>query len=236
MLIIVPSASFFPEATITGTDLSPVQPTLVPKNVHFLVDDATEDWLWGPNHFDLVHLAHMGGSFPSPKDIMRMASIHIKPGGYLEWHEIDPRAMCDDNTMPPANPDGHSEYPIHDWVDLNEQAGKAMDPPRPFRIAHKLAHWMKETGYVDVEERIIKIPMNQWPRDPRLKNVGSWTELVWAEGLAGFTYKPFLTLGWSKTEIEVFLVSVRDSIRNRRIHAYNNLHIVTGRKRQPGEQ
>lgn len=57
----VPSAALFPEATITGTDLSPVQPNDVPENVHFLVDDATEeDWMWVPNHFDLVHLANMG--------------------------------------------------------------------------------------------------------------------------------------------------------------------------------
>jgi hypothetical protein len=53
----VPSAALFPEATITGTDLSPVQPNDVPENVYFLVDDATgEDWMWVPNHFDLVHL------------------------------------------------------------------------------------------------------------------------------------------------------------------------------------
>jgi len=36
----VPSAALFPEATITGTDLSPVQPNDVPENVYFLVDDA----------------------------------------------------------------------------------------------------------------------------------------------------------------------------------------------------
>ena len=236
-LILVPSASLFPEATITGTDLSPVQPAEVPENVHFLVDDATEeDWMWGPDQFDLVHLANMGPSFSRPKDIMRMAFRHIKPGGYLEWHEIDPRAMCDDDTLPPMNPDGYSEYPFHDWVDFNERAAKARDPPRPFRIAHQLIRWMKEAGYVDVKERITKIPMNGWPRDRRLKEVGSWAESVWTEGLAAYSYKPFLSLGLSKIEIEVFLVSVRNSMRNKRIHAYNNLHVVTGRKRQPGEQ
>ncbi|OXV05603.1 hypothetical protein Egran_06629 [Elaphomyces granulatus] len=230
-------AALFPEATITGTDLSPVQPNEVPENVHFLVDDATEeDWMWGPDHFDLVHLANMGGSFSCPIDIMRTASIRIKPGGYLEWHEIDPRPTCDDDTLPPVNPDGYSEYPLHDWVDLNEQAGKARDPPRPFRIAHQLARWMKEVGYVDVQERITKIPMNAWPNDPQLKEVGSCAETIWTEALAAYSYKPFLSLGLSKAEIEVFLVSVRNSVRNQRVHAYNNLHTVTGRKRQRGEQ
>jgi predicted O-methyltransferase YrrM len=37
-------ADMFPSATITGTDLSPTQPTWVPSNVKFEVDDFTEDW------------------------------------------------------------------------------------------------------------------------------------------------------------------------------------------------
>lgn len=91
----------------TGTDLSPVQPNDVPENVHFLVDDATkEDWMWGPNHFDLVHLADRS---PAQKI---SCGRHPPTSNQAEWHEIDPRAMCDDDTLPPMNPDGYSEYPF----------------------------------------------------------------------------------------------------------------------------
>ncbi|KAJ9221066.1 hypothetical protein DTO169C6_6587 [Paecilomyces variotii] len=230
-------ASIFPGAHITGTDLSPVQPTEVPENVHFLVDDATErDWLWNPNHFDLIHTAMMTGSLPSFKDIMRKALIHLKPGGYLECHEVDPKPLCDDGTMPPENPEGHSEYAFHDWFDYNVRSSRLSDPPRQFRIAHRLAQWMRETGFVDVQERIVKIPLNPWPEDPEQRKIGTWWEANWLDALSAWSYKPFLALGWSKPEIEVFLVDVRRSIQNTNVHAYNNFYVITGRKPFPGEQ
>lgn len=232
-----PAASVFPDAEITGTDLSPVQPTEVPENVHFLVDDADEDeWLWQENYFDLIHTANMSGSFTSFKDVLRKSLNHLKPGGYMECHEFDPKPKCDDDTMPPENPDGFSEYAMHDWLDLNIRSGQVTDPPRQFRIAHRLARWMRDVGFVDVKEHIEKVPLNDWPTDPHLKHIGSWNQTNWLDGLSGWSYKPFLALGWSKPEIEVFLVDVRKCIRNRDIHCYMDYYVVTGRKPLPGEQ
>ncbi|GAQ07075.1 hypothetical protein ALT_4396 [Aspergillus lentulus] len=230
-------ASIFPEAEIIGTDLSPVQPNEVPKNVHFLVDDATEeDWLWDANHFDFIHTAHMIGSFPSFKDVLRKAFNHLKPGGYMECHEFDPKLKCDDGTMPPENPDGFCEYALLDWVDLNVRSSQVTDPPRQFRIAHRIARWMREVGFVDVQERISKVPTNPWSEDPHLRTIGTWSETNWLEALSGWSYKPLLALGWSKPEIEVFLVDVRKSIQNRDVHSYMDFYVVTGRKPCPGAQ
>lgn len=44
----------FPSATVLGVDLSPIQPTWVPPNVKFLVDDIEDEWVH--SKFDLVHL------------------------------------------------------------------------------------------------------------------------------------------------------------------------------------
>lgn len=231
------TAPIFPDAEITGTDLSPVQPTEVPENVHFLVDDAEEEeWLWRENHFDLIHTSHMSGSFTSFKRLLRKSLKYIKPGGYMECHEIDPKPKCDDGTMPPENPDGFSAYAMHDWLDLSVRSGQVTDPPRQFRIAHRMARWMKEVGFVDVEERIKRVPLNDWPTDPYLKHIGSWSQTNWLDALSGWSYKPFLALGWSKPEIEVFLMDVRRCIQNRNIHCYMDFHVVTGRKPHPGEQ
>lgn len=202
----------------------------------FIVDDAAEDdWLWSENHFDLIHTALMLGSFPSFKDLLRKSFRHIKPGGYMECQEFDPKPKCDDGTMPPENPDGFSEYPIHDWFDLSVRSGQASDPPRQFRIAHRIARWMREVGFVDVQEHITRIPINDWPDDEHLKSIGSWFRANFLEALAGWSYKPFLALGWSKPEIEVFLVDVRKAIENRDVHCYFDHFVVTGRKPLPGE-
>lgn len=161
---------------------------------------------------------------------------HIKPGGYVECHELDPKPMCDDGTMPPENPDGYSDYALHDWFDLSVRSGQVSDPPRQFRVAHRMARWMNELGFLDVETRITKIPTNTWPSDPERKRIGAWCETNWLEALSGWTYKPFMGLGWSKPEIEVFLVDVRKSIQNRDVHSYTEYYVVTGRKPLPGEQ
>ncbi|GAT22430.1 TAM domain methyltransferase [Aspergillus luchuensis] len=232
-LIVSPShvASEFPAAEIIGTDLSSVQPNEVPENVHFLVDDVTEDeWLWGPNHFDVIHAGHLSGALPSYKDLLRKVFKHLKPGGSVQCDEFDPKPKCDDGTMPEEDPDKFSEYALQDLMDLHHRAGQASDPPRQFRVAHRLARWMREVGFEDVQERVQKVPVNPWSTDSHLRTIGSWNETNLLEAAAGWSYKPLTILGWSKPEIEVFLVDVRKSIQNRDVHAYLDYYVVTGRK------
>ncbi|PYI12741.1 hypothetical protein BO78DRAFT_357097 [Aspergillus sclerotiicarbonarius CBS 121057] len=224
-------ASEFPAAEIIGTDLSPVQPNEVPENVHFLVDDATEDdWLWGPNHFDVIHAGHLSGSLPSYKDLLRKVFKHLKPGGYVQCDEFDPKPKCDDETMPPEDPDKFSDYALQDLMDLHVRSGHVSDPPRQFRVAHRFVRWMREVGFEDVQARVCKVPVNPWSTDSHLRTIGSWHEANLLEAIAGWSYKPLTILGWSKPEIEVFLVDVRKSIQNRDVHAYMDYYVVTGRK------
>jgi hypothetical protein len=44
---------------IYGIDLSPIQPSWVPPNVKFFVDDAEAEWVYEPNSLDFIHLRHM---------------------------------------------------------------------------------------------------------------------------------------------------------------------------------
>ncbi|KAL2856020.1 hypothetical protein BJY01DRAFT_231437 [Aspergillus pseudoustus] len=218
-------ASIFPQAQITGTDLSPCQPDEVPENVHFIVDDCTEeDWLWSRNSLDYIHSGHMSGALPSYKDLLRKMFDHLKPGGWAECQEFDTMVKCDDGTMPPLT-DELGAYPLQDWCDLQIRAGQSTDPPRQFRVAHRIARGMRDVGFVDVQEYIFKAPVNPWSSDPHLHTIGKWNEGNILEALSGWSWKPLTTLSWSKPEIEVFLVQVRQSVQDRRVHAYFNFHM-----------
>ncbi|KAK4624293.1 Methyltransferase pytC [Fulvia fulva] len=65
-------ADEFPECEVLGIDLSPGQPTLVPPNVKFVVDDAEDLWLYDEK-FDFVHVRLMSGCFSDWPNFIRQA-------------------------------------------------------------------------------------------------------------------------------------------------------------------
>ncbi|KAJ3028658.1 hypothetical protein HDV00_010105, partial [Rhizophlyctis rosea] len=84
--------SDFPKSTITGLDISPVQPsTIKPKNVTFLEGDITSLPLpFGDNTFAFVHMRLLVAGLRKefyPVLIDEMVRI-LRPGGYIELMEI----------------------------------------------------------------------------------------------------------------------------------------------------
>ena len=224
-------AALFPNARITGTDLSPIQPSLVPPKVNFEIHDCTEtDWCRSLASLDFIHAAIMLGSLPSYSKLIRNARRYLKPGsGWLECHEMMFEVCCDDGTVP-------QNWPFQAWQKYFHEGSTKMDEPRQLHVAHQLATWMREAGYVDIHERVDKIPMNSWPKDPFLKHVGRLWEVNWLDGLSAFSYKLFGPdgLGWTQNELEVFLVDVRKCIKDRNVHAYQKMYVVYGRR--PSEE
>ena len=80
-------ADKFPEAQVTGTDLSPIQPDLVPCNCVFEIDDVSLDWTWDENQLDFVHAREMMGSIKDWDLFCSEALRCIAPGGYIEIME-----------------------------------------------------------------------------------------------------------------------------------------------------
>jgi ubiquinone/menaquinone biosynthesis C-methylase UbiE len=186
----------FPDAEIQATDLSPIQPLQVPANVHFFIDDASEDdWVLPPAYFDYVHTRVLLGCFTDFRDIIKKGFHYTKPGGYMESQEIMSTLYCDDGTMPP-------DWPFLEWTKLGDKA--AMEADRPLRIANKLKRWYEATGFVDVQEKVFRLPVNSWPGDPHLKTLGQMSEDNLLAGVQGFSMGLFSRiLNWNKNEIEV---------------------------------
>jgi hypothetical protein len=146
----------------------------------------------------------------------------------MESQEIMSSPQCDDGTMP-------ADWPFLEWTKMIHDA--AIRAERPVRIANKLKRWYEEVGFVDVEERVFKMPMNGWPRDGHLKRLGKMSEENWHAGLSAFTMGLFSRiLNWSKTEIEVFLVHIRKCLSDKKVHAYHKIYVVWGRKPLEGEE
>ncbi|KAL9075427.1 MAG: hypothetical protein Q9157_004006 [Trypethelium eluteriae] len=213
---------------VTGIDLSPIQPDWVPDNVHFVIDDACEeDWMVEPSSYDLIHTRMMLGSFEDFRDIIARGFKYTKPGGWMESQDLMPTVCCDDGTMAP-------DHPLSKWTKLNDEAQMRMQ--RPVRIGNKLKRWFQQAGFVDVQEKVFKLPINPWTKDEKLKIVGRFHEASMVDGIQGFSLAPFSrALGWTKEEIEVYLIDVRKSISDRNVHCYHKVYVVWGRKPYPGE-
>ncbi|KAL1836286.1 hypothetical protein VTJ49DRAFT_5332 [Mycothermus thermophilus] len=216
----------YPEAEIIGTDLSPIQPAFVPPNVRFFIEDSGEDWDYTPT-FDFIHTRMTISCWSDMRrQIIQRAFDHLRPGGWLECQEMPIEMACDDDSLDAARSAGH---PFVRWEDEFAAVSRLAD--RQASIGPELKDWMREVGFVDVSEVMLKIPINGWPRDPRLKHLGMMWQRNLLEGMSGFSLGMFSRfLGRTVEEIEFALVDVRKSLFDRNLHAYHRFYVVIGRK------
>jgi hypothetical protein len=155
------------------------------------------------------------GCFNDFREIIQRSYQYLEPGGWMESQELYPTTYCDDGTMP-------NDHALCEWTRTQDEA--AMKLGRPMRIANKMKKWYKDAGFVDVHEEVFKMPINHWPRDPQYKMLGTFWGKMLVEGLQGFSLAMFTrAFGWTKDEIEVYLVKVRTAIMDSRVHAYHKV-------------
>lgn len=127
--------------------------------------------------------------------VIRPAFAHLRPGGYLESQELMGLLECDDGTVTPTN---HFKR----WCDDIVEASIAADRPLPF--ADSMKRWYEEAGFVDVQEKVYKIPINRWPGVQKLKRLGEMFHANMESGLQAFSYALLHRVkGMSQEEIEV---------------------------------
>ncbi|KAF3162278.1 hypothetical protein TWF788_002078 [Orbilia oligospora] len=212
-------ADKYPDAEVIGTDLSPIQPKWIPRNLQVRICDFESTWTLGQNSFDLIHMRNGVGSVSSWPNLYRNVFNHLKPGyGWFEQVEIDYEPRCDDGTMS-SNP---NISPLVKWyqylADATERSGK------PLRYQHKTGKMLADAGFTDIREVIIQVPYSPWSSDPHLKKIGSWYTLAMSEGLESLCIAPFNRIyGWDLEQITGFLGPVKKEMLSKKVHAYNNM-------------
>lgn len=204
-------ADTHPSASVIGTDLSPIQPSWVPPNLTFLVDDCEDEWIF-KQKFDFIHARMMCGSLQEWPRFFEQAYKTLEPGGWLELQDINMPFRSDDGSL---NPD----TALWKWSTFLLEAGEKLK--RPVNAAEQYKKWMEDVGFVDIREVVHKWPQNTWAKNPRQKEIGLWTMMNMLDGLHGLSIAPFTRAGiMTKEEVEVFLADVRKDINNRKIRAY----------------
>lgn len=142
-------ADSYPSAEVIGTDLSPIQPSWVPPNLRFLVDDAEEPWLFSASRpFDFIHARDLGGAVADWPRLLRQAHEHLKPGGWIELQEFEVTLKSDDDTMRLAPT-------LCEYLDKLHEASEAFQ--RPMNIAEGHRQRLVEAGFEDVRDEVYKV-------------------------------------------------------------------------------
>ncbi|KAJ0273932.1 hypothetical protein Brms1b_003531 [Colletotrichum noveboracense] len=183
----------------------------VVPNVKFEIDDIEEEWAYS-QPFDYIHSRFMTSSISSWKEYLTKCYDNLSPGGYVELQEAEMDPQADDGSFPP-------DCALARFAILLKEAAAKFG--RVFIEPPKLKPMMAEVGFEDVTLVRYKWPINDWPKDPRWKELGAWNlenNLGAAESLA---MAPLTRAHeWSRAEVEVFLTEVRQDLRNRAIHGY----------------
>ena len=212
-------AERYPNASVVGTDLSATQPTWVPPNVRFEIDDANDTWTFAEK-FDYIHCRYFHMAIEEKK-LFKQAYEALKPGGWFEIRETALPLQCDDGTL--------EGTPLLSWceemVKLGRMRGMNFDNPFKYR------QWVEEAGFVNVVEHAQILPISPWPKDAHLKQIGRWIQFSFGEGLEAFSLQMWLEqTGWSYEEYQVFLAKVKKDIQSRKVHGYLRSFTICGQK------
>ncbi|KAL2071258.1 hypothetical protein VTL71DRAFT_12493 [Oculimacula yallundae] len=222
-------ADQYPGSYVLGTDLSPIQPSWVPPNLEFLVDDMED--VWGHKPFSFIHLRCLAGSLKDWPRLLEQAYENLEPGGWFEIVEfqMDIRDQRDPDAEGPGMPNLPDSKSITMWVRGLHQAAEMIG--RTFEVAEHCKRWMEEVGFERVVEQRIKVPLGPWAKNRRQKEIGLYQQQNMLDASSAYGAAHFTrVLGWSNDEFSILSAGVRNEMKDRSGQLYSNLYVVYGRK------
>ena len=182
----------------------------VPTNCRFEVDDAEDEWTYS-HKFDFIHWRMLFSCFKDPAGVIAKAFDFLNPGGYLEAMDVVlPLESVDDSLTSTA---------LGEWCPKLIDGANVLG--KDWTCTKKYQKYMTDAGFVDVQVVEYKWPTNPWAKSADQKILGKWLQQNLLDGVSGMSMAA-LTRGLKMTaaEVELFLVDVRNDIKDRRIHAF----------------
>ena len=171
-------ADRLPSAVVHGIDLSPPPTDWVPPNCRFEVDDVLKPWEQ-LHKYDLVHIRDLFGSFNAEqwRLLYKQAYHNIVPGGWIEQFETSVVPSCDDGTLP-------ADSLLANWGTMFSPLCQKMD--KEMDTIDQFKDRIKAAGFTNIHEKVYKVPVGDWAKDPVMKEAGSFCKTQFLGGLEGY--------------------------------------------------
>lgn len=102
--------------------------------------------------------------------------------------------------------------------DASEIVGYSLREPNNYKA------YMEKAGFENVKEVRYRVPTSPWPKDKQMKLIGAFEMQSLLQGASAFSLRTFdKAYGWTQTETELFLMKMRNDVRDLRYHTYYEL-------------
>ncbi|KAF5970349.1 methyltransferase [Fusarium coicis] len=218
-------ADKYPSASVIATDITPTQPSFVPPNLEFQIDDAQLEWTFEPESFDFIHIRYLQGTIADWDRLYGQMYKALKPGGWFQHIEPDLQMLSQN---PEIKVD--DEHIFTRWAKIFTQVGETIGCTFDFSNG-KLSTLAKDAGFVSVTPQTHRIPVGRWPKDKKKKELGTFVGLSFSQALDGFVKLPLCEiLKWSPEEMQLFAAEMRKVLMNPKTQAYGHVFSVYGQK------
>ncbi|KAK1755746.1 S-adenosyl-L-methionine-dependent methyltransferase [Echria macrotheca] len=217
-------AEQYPECEVIGIDVFPFNMSEdMPPNFDFQVDDLNSPSTFPSNYFDLVHSRMMAGGIHADRwpsylaDILRV----LRPGGWCQMVEIYFNAQSDNGTLT-------ANHALQVWSQSYMQSISGYKDPR---VPLRLQSLMTQAGFVEVESRLLMLPLSGWSSNPRDNAIGVANRANVHRLLSSMVIYPFTqALGMTNTDVQLLVAQARSEADNPSLKAYFPVYVCIGRK------
>ncbi|KAL8764164.1 MAG: hypothetical protein Q9184_000133 [Pyrenodesmia sp. 2 TL-2023] len=190
----------FPNAEVLATDITCFQPTDVPPNLFFEIDDAQEKWTF-TDSFDFIHIRGLSGAFSDWRTVYKEAYKHLQPNGILEVADFGAVRLGK------ALPDSYVSIYNDACITAAEQAGTTLGHD------HMKKALLEAAGFSIAKTRTFDVPLGTWTPDARKKVAGKMALISTLEGLEATSLR-LLTqhTGWKPTDVRDVCDKVKEEL------------------------
>ncbi|KAA8622111.1 hypothetical protein SMACR_09744 [Sordaria macrospora] len=213
-----------PNCNVIGTDISPIQPTWLPPNACFEINDATKEWTYQENYFDFIHIRWLTGVIKDWDSLYKEAYRCCKPGGWIEQLDCDAENLCFDGTMP-------NDSAMAQWGPIWKEVGRKTGLEFNVVSSNTMEKGLKNAGFTNIISEDYYVPLAPWSDDPKMKQLGLYQSAALTHDIEGFlVYFMSNYLGWTPKEITNYAATVRREFREAKIHSNIRWRMVRAQK------
>ncbi|KAJ5444601.1 uncharacterized protein N7458_008473, partial [Penicillium daleae] len=211
-------------AKVIGVDIAPhMSPDDVPNNLWLQVDDLNRRFTFPANHFDLVHSRLLAtgihrSRWPSYiRDIVRV----LRPGGWVQMTEIYFNVQSDNGSIT-------DQHALRRW---STHYMRALEDRKDIRVGSRLRSFFEEVGLVEIDAKMIPLPLSAWSSDPRMRDIGQYNSENIRQLLRSLALYPLTQrLHMSTESFDRLAEQAQEEARNHSLKAYFPLYVCIGRK------